>query len=155
MTFNDFLPTLGSARGAHRGSNERCFPVLKTLLGPNGPNTYLRAPQASPRLPKITPRLPKASTNHPATSIFFDLLWCSDVPILSQLSCVISVAVMCCLNFVPTHVCSQLSQFCGPIISKYPRAPFLGHGGGVGPQGNWILFGCGFDIGLPHIPTFL
>ena len=38
------------------------------------------------------------------------------VPMLSQLLCVISVAVMCCLNFVPTHVCSQLSQFC-PICS--------------------------------------
>ena len=112
MTFNDFLPILGSARGAHRGSNEPCFPVLKTPLGPNGPNTYLRAPQGSPRPPKITPRLPKASKNHPATSIFFDLVWCSDVPILSQLSRVISVAVMCCLNFVPTHVCSQLSQCC-------------------------------------------
>ena len=118
MTFNDFLPILGSARGAHRGSNEPCFPVLKTLLGPNGPNTYLRAPQGSPRPPKITPRLPKASKKHPVTSIFFDLVWCSDVPILSQLSCVISVAVMCCLNFVPTHVCSQLSQFC-PTCSAW------------------------------------
>ena len=79
MTFNDFLPILGSARGAHRGSNEWCFPVLKTLLGPNGPNTHPRAPQGSPRPQKITPRVPKASKNHPATSIVFGFVWCSDV----------------------------------------------------------------------------
>ena len=34
------------------------------------------------------------------------------VKMLAQLLCVMSVAVMCYLNFVPTHVCSQLSQCC-------------------------------------------
>ena len=49
---NDFLSILGSARGAHRGSNEPCSPVLKTLLGPNGPKNHPKAPQGSPRLQK-------------------------------------------------------------------------------------------------------
>ena len=52
MNFNDFLSILGSARGAHRGSNEPCSPVLKTLLGPNGSKNHPKAPQGSPRLQK-------------------------------------------------------------------------------------------------------
>jgi hypothetical protein len=79
MTFNDFLPILGSARGAHKGSNEPCFPVLKTLVGPNGPNTRPWAPQGSQRPQQNTPRVPQASKNYPATSISFDFVWCSDV----------------------------------------------------------------------------
>ena len=67
MSFNDFLSILGSARGAHRGSNEPCFPVLKTLLGPNGPKNLPRAPKG-----------PQGPKNHPETSIFFNFGWCSD-----------------------------------------------------------------------------
>ena len=52
MHFNNFLSILGSARGAHRGSNEPCSPVLKTLLGPNGPQNHPKAPKRSPRLKK-------------------------------------------------------------------------------------------------------
>ena len=52
INMNDFLSILGSARGAHRGSNEPCSPVLKTLLGPNGPKNHPKAPQGSPRLQK-------------------------------------------------------------------------------------------------------
>ena len=66
---NDFLSILGSARGAHRGSNEPCFPVLTKLLGPNGPNEPPKGPPRVPKASKITPK-------RRFSSIF---VWCSDV----------------------------------------------------------------------------
>ena len=65
INMNDFLSFFGSARGAHRGSNEPCSPVVKTLLGPNGPKNHPKAPQGS-----------KITRKHRFSSIF---VWCSDV----------------------------------------------------------------------------
>ena len=64
MNINDFRSILRSARG----SNEPCSPVLKALLGPNGPKNHPRGP----------PRVPQDPTSHPETSTFFHFGWCSD-----------------------------------------------------------------------------
>ena len=108
MNFNDFLSILGSARGAHRGSNEPCFPVLKTLLGPNGPKNLPRAPQGSPR--------PQKSSRN----IDFLQFW---LVFLRHLSCYF------CPRFpgsVPSITRPNKNWDSGPIISEYPVTHFTG-----------------------------
>ena len=106
---NDFLAILGSAKGAHRGSNEPCSPVLKTLLGPNGPKNHPRAPQRFPKAFKITP------TNR-----------CSSI-----LCGVLTSFVILFWHAIPWqrskhHKTKQKKCDSGPVVSQYPVTHFAG-----------------------------